>query len=207
MADAPVSAENVIVVSFDADADANAYEALTALKELDAQGRLDIRGAAVVVRHEDGQIEVKDQVADEGLSSTASGGLVGLLIGILGGPLGILIGGTTGVLIGSMFDVQGAAETESVLTDVSGSVRVGHAVLLADVVEQSPDVVDSAMSRLDGSVLRRPVDEVEAEIAAGEKAARAAAGEARKQLADARRERNKEEIRAKVDALKAKLHQ
>jgi uncharacterized membrane protein len=204
VADAQFSPENVLAVSFDADA--NAYEALTALKELDAQARLHIRGAAVMVRHEDGQIEVKDQVADESLSSTAGGGLVGLLIGILGGPLGVLIGGTTGVLIGSMFDVQDAADTESVLSDVSGSVGVGHTVLLADVVEQSPDVVGSAMSQLGGSVLRRPVDEVEAEIAAGEKAARAAASEARKQLADARREKNKEEIRTKVDALTAKLH-
>lgn len=61
MADGTPSAENVIAVSFEADA--NAYEALTALKELDAQDRLHIQGAAVVVRSEDGGLDVKDQVA------------------------------------------------------------------------------------------------------------------------------------------------
>jgi uncharacterized membrane protein len=204
MASANGSPENVIAVSFAEDA--NAYAALTALKELDAQRRLQIRGGAVVVRHEDGRIEVKDRVADDSLSSTAGGGLVGLLIGILGGPLGVLIGGTTGVLIGSMFDVQEAVETESVLSEVSGSLGVGRAMLLADLVEQSPDVVDSAMSLVGGTVIRRPIAEVEAEIAAGEQAARAAAREARRQLADARHRRDKEEIRAKLDDLRTKLH-
>jgi uncharacterized membrane protein len=203
MAEGTPSAENVIAVSFEADA--NAYQALTALKELDTQQRVHIRGAGVVVRGEDGRVEVKDEVTDQSLSSTARGGIFGLLIGILAGPLGVLIGGTTGVLIGSLFDVQDADETQSVLAEIAGSVRAGHTALLADVVEQSPEVVDSAMTSLGGSVLRRPVEDVEAEIAAAENAARAAAREAHKELRAARHERNRAEIRAKLDELKAKL--
>jgi uncharacterized membrane protein len=129
-----------------------------------------------------------------------------LLIGILGGPLGILIGGTTGALIGSLFDVQDAEDTQSVLSDISNSVPIGHTALLADVTEQSPEVIDTAMAQLGGSVLRRPIDEVEAEIASAEKAARAAAREARKELWSARRERNNDEIQAKLDELNGRLH-
>jgi class 3 adenylate cyclase len=94
---------------------------------------------------------------------------------------------------------------QSVLGDVSKSVRAGHTALLADVIEQSSEVIDTAMARLAGSVLRRSVDEVQAEIAAAEQAARAAAREARKELAAARREKTKEEIQAKLDELKARL--
>jgi len=44
--------ENVIVVSFAEDS--SAYEAFTNLKELDEQGQVSIRGAAIVQRGEDG---------------------------------------------------------------------------------------------------------------------------------------------------------
>jgi hypothetical protein len=46
------------------------------------------------------------------------------------------------------------------------------------VTEPSPDAVDTAMERLDGTVLRRSTDDVEAEIAAAEKAQREAKREA-----------------------------
>src|SRR3954466_445407 len=46
---------------------------LTSLKQLDTQGQMGLREAAVVVRDEDGHLDVKDQVADEGFIGTASG--------------------------------------------------------------------------------------------------------------------------------------
>jgi hypothetical protein len=54
-------------------------------------------------------------------------------------------------------------------------------------------------------VLRRSLDDVQAEIAAAEDAQRAAAQEARKRLREQRQAKTKEEIRAKIDELKAKL--
>jgi uncharacterized membrane protein len=198
------SSENVIAVTFEADA--NAYEALTLLKELDSQKQADLQGAAVVVRSEDGHVDVKDEISDGRFTGAASGGLIGLVIGIIGGPLGILLGGATGLLIGSLFDVHDADDTESVLSDISKTVRTDHTALLLQVTEQSPEVIDTAMARLGGSVLRRSVDDVEAEIAAAEKAQRAAKKEARKELRKARHEQRKEEIHAKIEELKAKLH-
>jgi uncharacterized protein YdcH (DUF465 family) len=79
-------------------------------------------------------------------------------------------------------------------------------VLLAEVDEQSGEVVDSAMSRLDGTVERHSLDDVEAEIAAAEEAQRAAAKEARTHLREQRQAQVKDSIRTKVDALKSKLH-
>ena len=69
--------ENILAVTFSEHS--NAYEALSRLKELDATGEVRVRGAAVVVRDEDGKIETKEQINDQGWDGTASGGSVGLL--------------------------------------------------------------------------------------------------------------------------------
>src|SRR4051794_20444676 len=109
------SPENVIVVGF-ADDD-RAYEAMTTLNDLASQGQIKVTEADVVIRNDDGHIDVKDEVANDGFAGTASGGLVGLLIGILGGPLGVLIGGATGLAAGSLFDLADGEDTDSALTE------------------------------------------------------------------------------------------
>jgi uncharacterized membrane protein len=197
------STYNVIAVSFDPDN--NAYAALTTVKELDEQGRLGVDAATVVVRDANGHIVVKDRAGSFEYAGAAGGGMLGLLLGIIGGPLGVLIGGTYGLMVGSLFDLDEVERTESVLSEISASVRPGHTALLAQVTEQSAEVVDAAMARLGGTVLRRPVADVEAEIAAAEKAQREAQREATKELVRGRREHSKEQVHAKVEELKAKL--
>jgi uncharacterized membrane protein len=194
---------NVIAVSFEQSS--SSYEALSKLKELDGQGQVGVSGSAVVERSQDGHLVTKDQTEDPHLEGTATGGLVGLIVGILGGPFGVLIGGATGLLVGSIFDLEDSDDEGSVLAEISNTVKPGQTVLLAVVSEQSDDVVDNAMGRLGGKVLRRSVADVEAEIAAAEEAQRAAKHEARAKLRAERREHISDTARAKVDALKAKL--
>jgi len=195
---------NVIAVSFDNDHEA--YHALTLLKELDSQQRIGVHEAVVVVRGEDGQLVEKDATESPQLAGTASGGLIGLLLGIIGGPLGVLIGGATGLMVGSLYDLVDYEETDSALGAISSSVQVGRTAVLAEVDEQSPEVVDAAMSEVGGTVLRRSVAEVEAEIAVAEEAERKAKREARKELLHSRHEHDKAAVNAKVEALKAKVH-
>jgi uncharacterized membrane protein len=196
--------DSVIAVNFGEDS--KAYEALTTLKELDGQDQIGLAQGAIVIRHEDGRVETKDLVGDEGYTGTASGGLIGLVIGIIGGPFGVLLGGATGLLVGSLFDLDDEEETESALAHIAQSVRVDHTTLLAQVNEQSPEVVDSSMAGLGGTVDRQSLDDVEAEIAAAEDAQRAAKRAARKELHEKRRAQAKEKIQAKIAELKAKLH-
>jgi uncharacterized membrane protein len=202
-----MSTDNVLVVTFGeqpAD-DANAYQALTDLKQLDAQGQIEIAGAAVITRDLDGRVDVKSEVGNDPYLGTASGGMIGVLLGIIGGPLGVLLGGAYGALVGSLFDIDEAESTQSVLAEISKQVHPSRTVVLAQVIEQSPEVVDSAMARLGGAVMRRPSADVEQEIAAAEDAQRSADREARRELHQARVEKTKEEARAKVEELKAKL--
>ena len=131
---------------------------------------------------------------------------MGLLLGIIGGPFGGLIGGATGLTVGSLYDLADYEDTETALGAISSSVQAGRTALLAVVVEGTPDVVDAAMAGVGGTVLRRPVDEVEAEIAVAEEAEHKAKREARKELLRSRHGHDKTTVNEKVEALKAKVH-
>jgi uncharacterized membrane protein len=201
--------ETVVAVSFASPAPA--YEALTKLKELDGQGQLRMREGGVVAREANGQLVVKDRIGDDddvGLA-TASGGLIGLLIGVLAGPVGILLGGSLGLLTGSMFDltsVDEEDEEDSVLGSFARHIGAGRTAVLALLDEQSDEVVDTAMQSLGGDVLRRPADDVAAELSAAADARDKAEKEARKKLRAERRESRKEDVDAKLDALRARFH-
>jgi uncharacterized membrane protein len=202
------SPDNVLVVTFGEDPknDENAYQALTDLKQLDSQDQIKITGAAVVTRDGEGRVDVKTDVGEDPYAGTASGGVIGLLIGIIGGPIGMLLGGSYGLLVGSLFDMDEADTTESVLGEISKEIRPGRTALLAQVTEQSPEVIDAAMARLGGEVLRRPAVDVEDEIAVAEEAERKAEHEARKELRKDRRDKTKADTHAKIEELKSKLH-
>jgi uncharacterized membrane protein len=204
MADDTLTSENVIAVDFEDDS--RAFEALSTLKELDGQGRINLVEAVIVTRGDDGQVRTKDEAGDDDLVGTASGGLIGLLIGILGGPLGVLIGGASGLLLGSLYDLADADDTDSVLGQMSKKVKVGRNTVLAQVVEQSPEVIDTAMTRLTGTVVREAKFEVADEIATAEEAQRKAKQEARKKLREQRHEKQRDDVDAKIAELKSKLH-
>ena len=199
-----ISPDKVVAVAFSDDG--KAYEALATLKQLDGDGRIDLVEGAVVTRDQDGRVHIRDEAGDENLVGTASGGLIGLVVGILGGPLGVLLGGATGLLLGSLYDLQDADTTESALGEVSKSVQVGRNSLLAQVVEQVPEVLDAEMARLGGTVIRRPVYEIEDEIARAQEAQRDAKKHANAKLREARHEKTRAQAHAKVEELKSKLH-
>ena len=202
------SPNNVLVVTFgeNPENDENAYQALTDLKQLDSQDQIKITGAAVITRDDDGRVDVKSDVGEDPYVGTASGGVIGLLVGIIGGPLGMLLGGAYGMLVGSLFDIDEVDTTESVLGEISKQVEPTRTALLAEVTEQSPEVIDAAMARLGGEILRRPAVDVEEEIAVAAEAQRKAEDEARVELLKARGEQSKADAHAKVEELKAKLH-
>ena len=106
-----------------------------------------------------------------------------------------------------ILDLDDQADEGSALAAISSTVRPRQPVVLAHVSEQSGEVVDSAMARLGGRLLRRGIHEVQAEIAAADEVQRAAKREARKKLHAERRAQLSEEIHKKVEALKAKRHE
>jgi uncharacterized membrane protein len=196
--------EYVIVTTFSEDS--RAYEALARLKELVAEGQIDLHDGAVVERAQDGTLRLRDEAGneDDGLA-TLTGGTIGLLIGILAGPLGVLLGGAVGLVAGAIVDAEDDDETDSVLEHISRSIGNAETAVLADVDESGPAPVDGAMAALDGRVTRYARKDVEAEIAGAEEAAHKARVKARKELRHQRREATVENVQAKLRDLRERL--
>ena len=192
---------NVIAVTFDERS--KAYQALSTLKGLDGEGRLELKSAAVIERDTAGRLGVPegaDNVTGEGF---ALGGLIGMLVGVLGGPVGMLLGLGTGGLVGGLYDVDHADAQDQTLAQVAQHVPPGSNALLAEVDENNVQAVDDAMASLSGKVLRRSADDVLAEIEAAEEAAEEAQRQARKKA----RERKKAELHDKYEERKAQLRE
>jgi uncharacterized membrane protein len=196
--------ENVVVVRFSEPS--KAYQALSVLKQCNADGRIGLKSAAVVERTPEGKLHIPDSADNFGLVGTASGSLIGMLVGVLGGPLGVLLGWGTGAVMGGVFDLDRAEKSDEALTVLGTAVPPGSTAVMANVDEPSVAVIDDEMAKLGGEVTRRPVSEVIAELEAAEEAADAAAREARKAV----RAKHKADLTATVDErvgkLKEKLH-
>jgi uncharacterized membrane protein len=115
------------------------------------------------------------------------------------------LGGAWGMLLGSLVDLDAAEEEESILATMARAIQPGSTALIAQVTETTREVVDAEIEHLGGVVMRRPVAEVEAELAAAEEATRAAEEEARRKLREERKAEVKGEVQQKLDQLKAKV--
>jgi uncharacterized membrane protein len=196
--------KNVVVVRFTEPS--KAYEALSVLKQCDAEGRIILDSAAVVKRTAAGELSIPESDDNVGPVGTASGSLIGMLVGVLGGPVGVLLGWGTGAVMGSALDVDRDVTSDEALTVLGRAIPPESTAVIASVEEPAVEVIDGEMTTLGGEVTRRPVAEVMDELEAAEEAADAAAREARRVV----REKHKVEARAGVDErvgkLKEKLH-
>ena len=201
---------NVIAVTFDEDS--KAYQALSALRQADGDGRVGVRGAVIVERRPEGTIRLQEGEDNVIGAGTAGGSLVGMLVGVLGGPVGVLLGLGAGMAIGAAVDLDRADEADDVLSQMSKSVPIGTTAVIAEVDESAVEVVDGEMAALKGTVIRRSAEEVLAELEAAEQAARASEQEARRVMREAKkaertekREQSKEKWDERVSVLKDKL--
>jgi uncharacterized membrane protein len=196
--------ENVVVVRFTEPS--KAYEALSVLKECDADGRIGLESAAVVERTATGELRIAESADNVALIGTASGSLIGMLVGVLGGPVGVLLGWGAGALMGSAFDIERAATSDEALTTLGTAIPPGSTAVIADVEEPAVEVIDGEMLRLGGDVTRRSALDVMGELAAAEEAAEAAAREARRTLRAQKKADVHENVEQHVAKLKEKLH-
>lgn len=197
-------AENVVIVRFDEAS--KSYQALSVLKDCDAEGRIELESAAVVERLQDGELKIQDSADNVGLENTAGGSLIGMLVGVLGGPVGVLVGWGAGAIMGGAFDLDRMETSDEALTVLGKAIPPETTAVIASVDEPVVEVIDAEMYKLGGEVTRRSVSDVLAELAAAEEAADAAARAARHEL----REKRKAEVHANVGEhvgqLKEKLH-
>jgi uncharacterized membrane protein len=196
--------DNVVVVRFSEPS--KAYQALSVLKECDAEGRIGLESAAVVERTPEGELRVPEGADNDELVGTASGSLMGMLIGVLGGPVGVLIGWGAGALVGGAFDLDRADKSDEALGVLGRAISPGSTAVIARVMEPAVEVIDAEMWKLGGEVTRRSTAEVMDELEAAEDAAAAASREARRTVREQHQAEAKASVEERVGKLKEKLH-
>lgn len=153
--------ERMLVVVFDNEK--KAYEGKSALHQLELEGDLTIFAEAVVVKHADGSISVKEQ-DDFGPVGTLIGASLGTVIGALGGPVGLAIGATTGFTLGGLVDVDNLLVGEDFVGDITKSLTPNKVALVAQIDETWTTPVDTRMETLEGIVFRRSLGQVRQDI-------------------------------------------
>ena len=202
--------QNVVVLSFAEES--RAFEALSLLKN--AVGpQLKLHNAVVVQRDAQGMLNIRDQASDGAVARVAlNGTLIGALVGMLAGPLGILLGGVYGAVFGDAVALDRAEDRASVVDQIGTVIPQGSTALIAQVDEADVAAVDAIAKQLEATLLRRPLEAVQAEVRAQKEAhdvaAQAAVRALRLQHLDKwehKVEDWKSEVKASAARLKARI--
>lgn len=159
--------EKMLVAVFDDET--GAYAGTRALADLHAEGSVTVYAEAVIAKDADGVVTVK-QEADEGPIGTLLGMTTGALVGLLGGPTGVLAGAALGTTMGAVADLTIAGVDLDFTENVGRELEPGKVALVADVDEYWVVPVETRMTALGGTVLRKARyevvdDQIEREIA------------------------------------------
>jgi uncharacterized membrane protein len=177
-----------------------------ALSKLSSATGFEIRSAAIVERDKDGHLHVPegdDAMAGEG---TAGGSLIGMLVGCSVTRWGCCWAWGAGAAGGALYDADRLDTGDEAIEQFGASVPVGGNALLAETVEDTTGPLDKFVAGMGGTIVRRPLDEVIAELEAQQAAAEEADKAARKAIREQKKQERKETRQQRVDALKAKFH-
>jgi uncharacterized membrane protein len=194
--------ERMLVVVFDNEK--KAFEGASALKQMERESSFSIYAGAVVVKHADSTVSVK-QLEDSGPIGTLAGTTVGSLIGVLGGPVGLAIGAASGLALGALYDADDIRVGEDFLVDVSKTLTPNKVAFVAEVEEEWTTPVDTRMESLGGVVFRRALWEVEKTVDDEETAAmKADLEQLKSEISQAAADR-RAKLQKKIDQLQAKV--
>jgi uncharacterized membrane protein len=149
--------ERVIVVV--TPSEAAAYQTLKAIKQLDADGTIELYGATVIARDADGRVSTKSSETNEGLG-TAFAVSMGALVGMLAGPVGAAAGATIGATGGLMGEAAYSGFAADFLQQVSTRLSPGKSAVCASVWEDWTVPIDSVATASGGEVVRQSTEEV-----------------------------------------------
>jgi uncharacterized membrane protein len=141
----------LIVLGFDTEA--KAREAAADLAEMQRERLIEMEDAVVVVRHQDGKVEVKQLGPHMAVLGAASGGFWGMLIGLLFlSPLfGFLVGAASGAIAGALSDV---GVDDEFIKELGRKLTPGTSSLFLLVGQATTDKVVADLQKYDARVLR-----------------------------------------------------
>lgn len=194
--------ENLVFTTF-AD-EKSATDGLKKLQELDQIGDIVIYNVALIKKNSDGSVTLLHHEGPEASNQPAAGAAVGSLIGLLAGPVGMGIGFLTGALVGAADEDDTEDVTQQFLGKADRQLAPGSLAVVMDVEEDTTFMIDSYMAAYQGVTLHSPIeDEYDEADREQWKELNAEIDESEAALASAV-EKDKAQIKAKLDALKEK---
>ena len=146
----------LIVLTFDDPDEAGKVRAT--IRSGEKHGLIKLDDSAIVVKDEDGQVHIKNEL-DRGVKvGIAGGGLLGLWIGgfIFGGPIGaMLLGAAGGALIGSSTD---KGLQKKFVQEVSEAIKPNTSALFFIVRDTNPNAVVAHLRPYKGEVYYASLD-------------------------------------------------
>jgi hypothetical protein len=174
--------DTIVTVRFDEPGEAR--RAMQELKQLDRDGRLQVREAVFLERSGQGRVGVRREAQDEDGFVIPPGGIVGMLVETLRGPLGTLYQRPAESFRGHAGPSPHGGELELALDDISRNLEPGVTLLVVEIADPDPDVLDATFAGRGRTVTRRPAQDVYAELKAANDAESKAANDAESKAAN-----------------------
>lgn len=131
-----------------------AYDAATSIKSLADEGKLEVKGAAIVAKDSKGNVSALDRDDSRWPWGIIGGPIVGGLIGLLAGPVGAVAGALVGGVIGWTADLVSIGLDDDFLSSVTAALEPGMTALVAEIDEGSTEAVDRAVAMNGGRIYR-----------------------------------------------------
>ena len=100
---------------------------------------------------------------------------------------------------GALYDADRLDEGDEVIAQFGALVPTGGNTLLAETVEDTTEPLDTFVSEMGDTIVRRPLDEVVAELEAQQAAAEEAEKAAPKTIREQKKQEHKETFQQRVD--------
>jgi uncharacterized membrane protein len=133
-----------------------AGKALEALKKVQSEGQLHIDDAAVIVKNEDGKVDVKNQTSSAAKWGAFGGSVLGLLLmGVFFPLAGLAIGAISGALIAQSLNL---GVDQKFVKDVTETLKPGMSALFVIGSQANVAVVASALTPFKGTIYQTSID-------------------------------------------------
>ena len=145
---------HILVITFEDENQALAV--LRSLKNLEQQEMLNLEDAAVIVKDEEGKVQVKNMTETNVKSGAAAGGFLGLVIGGLLFPVaGLALGAAIGAKAGKHF---GNGVDKKFVNEVRESLTPGSSAILFVVNHENTNILITALKPFSGKIYQSSFD-------------------------------------------------
>ena len=159
-----MSSIELYIITFDSEV--KAQEALDDLEKATKAGTVDIIDAAVMIREQDGKVDISETSDPSTGRGAVVGGIIGGFIGLIGGPAGVGLGAAAGAaLAGYATSKMDLGIPDDELRSIADSLQPGTSALVVIVKDVWADTLIAILSPYGGIVNQQKLaDETAAQL-------------------------------------------